>query len=499
MNCLENRYIERLPPTGYADVNPTPVPAPTLLLANAPLGEALGLPPDWLAGEAAANLWSGNQLPAGSRPIALAYAGHQFGQPVPQLGDGRALIIGQRADNEGQLNDLQLKGSGPTPYSRMGDGRAGIGPVLREFIVSEAMHALGVPTTRSLAAVATGETIARQFGPEPGAILTRVAASHLRFGSFEFFAHRGDVEGLRTLADTAIDWHFPAIAGTPAPQRYLQLLDQLVDRTAGLIVEWLRVGFIHGVMNTDNMTVSGETLDYGPCAFMDAYNPSQVFSSVDRGGRYAYDQQPRIGHWNLARLAECLLPLIDDDSDAAVEAAEATLATYSERFETGYQAMLARKLGLADVREGDAALAERLLGLMARHGADFTNTFRQLSTAPPDNADTAGAIQAMLGDGEDARDWLAAYAQRRMLDTGEQDSDIAALARQQRMLAANPAFIPRNHQIEAALSAAEAGDIDPAARLLAVLRQPYTSQPDAEAYAVPPRPEERITATFCGT
>jgi len=489
MTIKPNRYLDWLPSSAYAVTEPVRVRAPDLLMANAPLAAALGLPPEWLRGESAAQRWAGNQLPPGAQPIALAYAGHQFGQPVPQLGDGRAVVIGQVTDAQGNTQDLQLKGSGVTPFSRMGDGRAGVGSVLREYIVSEAMHALGIPTTRSLAAVTTGETIARSFGPEAGAVLTRVASSHLRFGTFEYFAHRGDVDALRQLADTAIAWHFPALEARAAPERYLDLLDALVDQTATLVVEWLRVGFIHGVMNTDNMTLSGETLDYGPCAFMDTYAPGQVFSSVDRGGRYAFDQQARIGHWNLARLAECLVPLIDDDSDRAVAAAERVLETYPARFEDRYQAMLANKLGLDHTRAADVALAERCLGLMARQGADFTNTFRQLSTASLDDPGAMAGLSTLLGDTQAANDWVVAY-EHRARETAE---------RQARMQASNPAFIPRNHQIEAAVAAAESGDITPAQHLLSVLQRPYEAQPDAEQYAAPPRPEERIMATFCGT
>ncbi|MDR9413056.1 MAG: YdiU family protein [Spiribacter sp.] len=499
MTTIRNRYLDWLPSSGYAETAPVPVRAPSLLLVNETLGAELGLPPDWLQGESAAQRWAGNQLPPDSRPIALAYAGHQFGQPVPQLGDGRAVIIGQALDTQGSTWDLQLKGAGTTPFSRMGDGRAGIGPVLREYIVSEAMHALGIPTTRSLAAVTTGERIARSFGPEAGAVLTRVASSHLRFGSFEYFAHRGDVDALQQLADTAISWHFPSLDAHPTPDRYLALLDALVDQTAALIVEWLRVGFIHGVMNTDNMALSGETLDYGPCAFMDAYEPGQFFSSVDRGGRYAFDQQARIGHWNLARLAECLLPLIDEDSDRAVSAAERVLDTYRQRFEDRYQAMLARKLGLSDVRDGDDVLVERLLGLMARQGADFTNTFRQLSTAPPDNQASADTLCALLGDTREAHDWVVAYQQRLRSEDAQMAGQSTASERQARMLTTNPAFIPRNHQLEAVLAAAASGDIAPAQRLLSVLMRPYETQPDAESFASPPRPEEQIAATFCGT
>mgnify|MGYP000459159740 CR=1 FL=1 len=498
---LSNRYARSLPAEAAVAVTPTPVRAPRLLLFNEGLADALALPHEWRSGETAAAYWSGNALPAGAQPLALAYAGHQFGQPVPRLGDGRALVIGQCQHADGTLRDLQLKGTGRTPFSRMGDGRAGVGPVLREYLVSEAMHALGIPTTRALAATASGETIARQFGPEPGAILTRVAASHLRFGTLEYFAHRGDIAGLRRVADAAIAWHAPTRSALTGPARYGAWLEWLIDRTAALIVEWLRVGFIHGVMNTDNMSLAGETLDYGPCAFMDDYAPGRVLSSVDAGGRYAFDQQPRMGHWNLARLAECLLPLLGDSDATAIDRAEALLAGYPERFRAHHEAMLAAKLGLpaenAATTAADAELAERLLDLMAAAGADYTNTFHQLAAAAPDDPAQAGALCARLGDTPACRDWLRDYAMR--LAGRGRGAAVPEARRRALMAETNPVYIPRNHQIEAVLSAAAVGDMGPAQALHAVLQAPYAEQPGAEPFARPPAPDERVMATFCGT
>mgnify|MGYP006423878371 CR=1 FL=1 len=497
---FSNRYLDEAPENAYAACEPAPAPAPAMLFANHALAAELGLDPHWLRDTEAAARWTGTKLPIGTCPIALAYAGHQFGQPVPQLGDGRALILGQLTDRDGRPHDLQLKGSGPTPFSRSGDGRAALGPVLREYLVSEAMHALGVPTTRALTAALTGETIRRQFGPEPGAVLTRVAASHLRFGTFEYFARRGDIEALQTLTDNAIDWHYPELAALAPAERTAALLQQVVDRTAALISEWLRVGFIHGVMNTDNMTISGETLDYGPCAFMDGFRPDRVFSSIDARGRYAWNQQPRIGHWNLTRLAECLIPLLDDDEDAAVSRAETILETYPARFEACYNRVLAAKLGLIDRNDesvvasaADGDLGERFLGLMARHEADFTNTWRALTEGPPDDADQVDSMGRWLADSDELRQWMADYAGR-LARAGITESQ-----RQHNMRQANPAVIPRNHRIESAITAARQGDMDPAERLLAALRSPYQPPEASPWLQSPPSVAEVVPATFCGT
>ena len=499
-STLRNRYITDLPAGGYRECRPEPAVAPALLLRNNELAEELGIDPEWLDGDAAARLWSGTELPAQAVPIALAYAGHQFGQPVPCLGDGRAVIIGQLTDRAGRHRDLQLKGCGPTPFSRGGDGRAALGPVLREFIVSEAMHALGIPTTRALMAATTGETVYRQFGPESGAVLTRVAASHLRFGSLEYYAHRGDTQGIQRLADMAIDWHYPALSAEPAPERYRTLLRAVVTRTVPLINAWLRVGFIHGVMNTDNMTLSGETLDYGPCAFMDQFRPDRVYSAVDRTGRYAWNQQPRMAHWNLARLAECLLPLLDEDENTAIDVAEEILGEYPDLFSAGHNHMLARKLGLAGAApdpqstgDADGALGERFLALMARHATDFTNTWRELMQGPPGETAQRNRMRAWFGDDETVVAWMADYTS--LLE----DRAIDEATRVRHMADANPVVIPRNHRIEAALEAARAGELAPVRRLIEALRSPYGSADSFPELTLPPAPDEIVPASFCGT
>ena len=494
---LMNRYLSDLPETAYQAQAPRQPSAPYWLLANLPLGEDLGLPEHTLTSDAGARLWSGACLPTDAEPVALAYAGHQFGMAVPQLGDGRALIIGQLMHADGDWRDLQLKGSGPTAFSRRGDGLAALGPVLREYLVSEAMHALGIATTRSLAALGSGESIAREFGPEPGAILVRVARSHLRFGSFEYFAHRGDEAALKRLADTAIAWHFPTLQRVPAPQRYQQLLSALVDQTAALISEWMRVGFIHGVLNTDNMSIAGETLDYGPCAFMDGYRHDQVYSAVDRGGRYAYNQQPPIGQWNLTRLAECLLPLLDDDQTQAIDTAEGILDEYSQRFQQHHEKALLRKIGLlsdaTDQRRPAVELSNQLLALMHTQACDFTMTFRLLADYPPSEPAQIERLKCWFNHDPAMVDWIAAYTQALSA------AAITEPERQAQMAAANPLYIARNHQIEAAIDAARQGNLKPAERLTRVLRAPYTEQRGAEDLAQPPALEQRVTTTFCGT
>src|SRR5712671_5487336 len=372
---FQNSYAA-LPANFFARVAPTPVASPRLIKLNRPLAVQLGLDPDLLESPEGAEILSGKTLPDGADPIAMAYAGHQFGQFVPQLGDGRAILLGEVIDADGVRRDIQLKGSGPTPFSRRGDGRAALGPVLREYIVSEAMMALGIPTTRSLAAVTTGEPVMRET-VLPGAVLTRVASSHIRVGTFQFFAARGDTEALRLLADHVIARHYPDIAG---PQPYRALFDRVIARQAELVAQWMLVGFIHGVMNTDNCSIAGETIDYGPCAFMDAYNPETVFSSIDHGGRYAYANQPRIAHWNLARFGETLLPLVADETDAALAIANESLSAFQKRYAEALIAGMRRKLGLFGEEAGDGALAQDLLNVMAEGQADFTLTFRRLDS-----------------------------------------------------------------------------------------------------------------------
>jgi serine/tyrosine/threonine adenylyltransferase len=486
---FQNTYAA-LPANFFARVAPTPVASPRLVKLNRPLAFHLGLDPDRLASPEGIEILAGKRVPDGADPIAMAYAGHQFGHFVPQLGDGRAILLGEVIDADGVRRDIQLKGSGPTPFSRRGDGRAALGPVLREYIVSEAMAALGIPTTRSLAAIVTGERVMRETAL-PGAVLTRVASSHIRVGTFQYFAARGDTEGVRQLADHVIDRHYPEAANDDRP--YHALLKGVVARQASLVARWLLVGFIHGVMNTDNTSISGETIDYGPCAFMDHYDPATVFSSIDEQGRYAYANQPRIALWNLTRLAECLLPLLSDVQDTAIAEAQAVLEGFAERFDGAYQGGLRSKLGLFTARDGDPALAQELLDAMAKNQADFTLTFRRLSDAAQDPADDR-EVRQLFADPAAYDDWAARWRQR--ISDEPQD----AAARRTAMRGVNPAFIPRNHRIEAVIEAAvNRDDFAPFEELLAVLSEPYEDQPSLSAYAEPPEPHQRVLKTFCGT
>ena len=485
---FQNTY-SALPASFFARVAPTPVAAPRLIKLNRALAVHLGLDPDVLDSPEGAEILAGKRLPDGADPIAMAYAGHQFGHFVPQLGDGRAILLGEVIDKDGVRRDIQLKGSGPTPFSRRGDGRAALGPVLREYIVSEAMFALGIPTTRSLAAVTSGERVQRET-MLPGAVLTRVASSHIRVGTFQFFAARGDTDGVRALADHVIARHYPDIGIAERP--YHALLERVVARQADLVARWLLVGFIHGVMNTDNCSISGETIDYGPCAFMDEYNPAQVFSSIDEMGRYAYANQPQIALWNLTRLAECLLPLFSDDQDKAIEQAQFILGDFAEKFTAAYQAGLRKKIGLFTARDGDEALVQDLLDAMAKNQADFTLTFRRLSDAAGD-ADNSDSVRAQFTDPTAFDEWAVRWRQRL---TQEPQS---AAERQAAMRAVNPAFIPRNHRVEAVIAAAVNNDYAPFEELLTVLSKPYEDQPEFAAYTEPPLPEQRVLQTFCGT
>ncbi len=487
---FDNTYARRLPGF-YAAWKPAAVPAPRLLFLNEALAQELGLDPAALRGETGAALFAGNLLPDDAEPIAQAYAGHQFGGFSPQLGDGRALLLGERVDRLGRRRDIALKGSGRTPFSRGGDGKAAVGPMLREVLVGEAMHALGIPTTRALAVAATGEAVQRDR-PLPGAVLTRVAASHLRVGTFQFFAARGDTERLRQLADYTIARHDPALAGTPG--RPLALLQAVAERQAALLAQWMNVGFIHGVMNTDNMALSGETIDYGPCAFMEAYDPAAVFSSIDHGGRYAYANQPPIARWNLARFAETLLPLMADaDDEADVQRAVAAATEVIDAFPALYGSALRRgqraKLGLPAAVDDDAvgALADDWLALLHAQGVDFTLAWRRL-------ADAAEGRDAPLRDQFVDRAALDAWLARwRAL--GAAAGSAAAMRR------VNPWIIPRNHRVEEALAAAsEEDDLGPFERLLAAVRRPFDEAPELAPYAQPAPAE--VTAryqTFCGT
>jgi serine/tyrosine/threonine adenylyltransferase len=486
---FQNTYAA-LPASFFARVAPTPVVSPRLIKLNRPLAVRLGLDPDRLASPEGVEILAGKRIPDGADPIAMAYAGHQFGHFVPQLGDGRAILLGEVIDADGVRRDIQLKGSGPTPFSRRGDGRAALGPVLREYIVSEAMAALGIPTTRSLAAVMTGESVLRET-VLPGAVLTRVASSHIRVGTFQYFAARGDTEGVRRLADHVINRHYPQVAAAERP--YHALLEGVIARQAELVARWLLVGFIHGVMNTDNTSISGETIDYGPCAFMDHYDPGQVFSSIDEQGRYAYANQPRIALWNLTRLAECLLPLFSDDQDKAIAEAQAALGEFAEKFSAAYQAGLRAKLGLFKARDGDEALVQDLLDAMAKNQADFTLTFRRLGAAALGPEGDEG-VRQLFADSAVFDQWAVRWRQR----IGDEPQD--PVTRQVAMHAINPAFIPRNHRVEAVIDAAVTrDDFAPFEELLTVLSKPYEDQPAFAAYADPPKPEQRVLQTFCGT
>ena len=472
MTLAEISYT-RLPGRFYTRAQPQPVAAPLLLALNEDLAGAIGLDRGWLRSAEGVAMLAGNSFPQGVSPIAQAYAGHQFGGFVPSLGDGRAMLLGEVVAPDGGRFDLALKGSGPTPFSRGGDGRAWLGPVLREYLVSEAMAALGVPTTRALAAVATGEWVWRDGEARQGAILARVAASHIRVGTFEYFAARRDAEAVALLADYARLRHFPEASGA------LGLLQAVVAAQARLVAAWLSLGFIHGVMNTDNMSISGETIDYGPCAFIDAYHPDKVFSSIDRHGRYAYAQQPNVALWNLTQLASALLPSIGT-GEAAIEAATAALDGFWPAFSANWQRRFAAKIGISAPRPGDARLIEALLARMARQGADFTRVFHGLATgqARHEFAEPA-AFEAW------AVDWRARLA--------DEPAPKAV------MRAANPVRIPRNHRIEAAIQAAVAGDLAPFERLEAALAAPFEQRPDWADLSDAPLPAEAVTRTFCGT
>lgn len=480
---FDNSYA-RLPERFYARLPAAKVAAPRLIRVNDGLAELLGLDPAFLRGDEGVAWLAGNLVPEGAAPIAMAYAGHQFGNFVPQLGDGRAILLGEIVGRDGVRRDLQLKGSGRTPFSRGGDGRAALGPVLREFLLSEAMAALGIPTTRTLAAVLSGEVVFREV-PQPGAVLARVAQSHVRIGTFQYFAARGDTEAVRLLADYIIARHYPQAEA--AENRYRALLDAVISRTASLIARWQLVGFIHGVMNTDNVSVAGETIDYGPCAFMDHFQAGMVYSSIDHAGRYAYGNQPRIAYWNLARFAETLLPLLAPQAESAVAAAHAALDAYPPAFERAYHAGLRAKLGLQTEQDGDIELARDLFACMEAQQADFTLTFRRLCDAAETGA--TDGLRALFTDPAGLDAWLPRWQARLPWEesTGA------------RMRAVNPAFIPRNHRVQAAIVAAELDDFSKFEELMQVLYHPFEDQPAFESYAGPPRPEEIVHRTFCGT
>lgn len=482
---FDNTYA-KLPDRFYQWVDPSTASSPVMIQFNRDLAGKLGLDVDGLDSPEGLEYFSGNRIPEGADPIALAYAGHQFGGFSPQLGDGRALLLGEVVGQDGVRRDIQLKGSGPTPFSRRGDGLSALGPVIREYVLSEAMAALGVPTTRALAAVATGDKVARE-SMLPGGVFTRVAQSHIRIGTFQFFATREDWRNVRVLADYAIGRHYPEAGEADNP--YLALLEGVIEKQAKLIAHWMQLGFIHGVMNTDNMSISGETIDYGPCAFMDVYHPTKVFSSIDQNGRYAYAQQGPIGHWNLVRLAETLIPLIDDDQEKAIELAEGALDRYPEIHGEALRARYSEKIGIESNSENDWELVQQLLSAMAAGQADFTLVFRHLSGALESGDDEL--VERLFSDSEAIRSWMKSWRER--IPEDERANAVALMRR------TNPVFIPRNHRVEEVIAAGYEGDYEPFRRLNAVLQNPFSEQPESVEYELAPEPSEVVQATFCGT
>jgi uncharacterized protein YdiU (UPF0061 family) len=488
--AFDNSYA-RLPERFFTRLPPTPVSGPALVKVNRPLAEMLGLDADALASADGIAMLAGNAVPPGADPLAQVYAGHQFGGWSPRLGDGRAILLGEIVGSDGVRRDVQLKGSGRTPYSRTADGRAALGPVMREYIISEAMFALGIPTTRSLAAVTTGDTIRRE-AMLPGAVLTRVAQSHIRVGTFQYLYSQDDADGLRALADHVIARHYPEAAGAENP--YAAMLEGILVRQAALVAQWMLVGFIHGVMNTDNMQIAGETIDYGPCAFMDEFHPGRVYSSIDQQGRYAYGNQPSIAQWNLAQLAQALLPILAESQEEALAQAQSIIDSFPKRFEAAFAEGLRAKLGLFSAEEGDLALAQSLLTAMTKGEADFTLTFRWLANVVDGAGLSIRNPRNLFNDPALFEDWLQNWAAR------AEREDVAPADRAAAMRAVNPLFIPRNHLVEEAIRAGEDhGDYAPMESLLAVLAHPFDDQPDAARYALPPTPEQVVPQTFCGT
>jgi serine/tyrosine/threonine adenylyltransferase len=481
MSILFDNSYARLPERFFSKQEPARVPQPRLIRLNVALAEALSLNVEWLQSPDGVAMLAGNAIPAGAEPIALAYAGHQFGGFVSRLGDGRALLLGEVIDKSGARRDLQLKGSGRTPFSRGGDGKSVLGPVLREYIVSEAMAALGVPTTRALAAIATGEEVWRQEGPLPGGVFTRVAASHIRVGTFQYFLARNDFDGIKVLADHVIARHYPRAAEAANP--YLALLESVATAQADLIAQWMSLGFIHGVMNTDNTAISGETIDYGPCAFMDAFHSQTVFSSIDHHGRYAWGNQPEIGMWNVTRFAETLLPLFCENQDEAAKMAEGVLSHYPERFRSQHIARFHAKFGLP--ADAPVSIIEDGLNLMAEQQVDFTLFFRNLTRVAAGG--DAATLAAMFSSREAFGQWFEKW---------RAEADLKLIAG---MRAANPILIPRNHRVEQAIQSGYAGDFAPFHRLVDALAKPYSEQPEYADLEAPPRPEEIVRQTFCGT
>lgn len=487
---FDNTY-SRLSGDFFSRQKPDTVSNPALIKVNRALAQKLGIDPDWLQSDQGVAFVAGNYLPDGSDPIATVYAGHQFGGFSPRLGDGRAVLIGEIVASNGQRYDIQLKGSGRTPYSRGGDGRAPLGPVLREYVVSEAMAVLGVPTTRALAAVSTGDLVMRE-APLPGAVLARVAKSHLRIGTLQYFAARKDLKSLQVLVNYVINRHYPESARSKNP--VLAMLNGVIQKQAELIAQWQVLGFIHGVMNTDNMLLSGETIDYGPCAFLDEFEPGKTFSSIDQGGRYAYANQPRIAHWNLSVLAQLLLPLINDSPEKALAAAQAAIDTFPDHYQSAYLKRMRTKLGLLTETEDDAKLIQDLLELMQKEQTDYTLTFRLLSDLARPEAAGEQSVSALIEPPDSFSEWL----ERWKIRIKSEASDPAAI--QTLMYASNPVFIPRNHLLEEVIVAATTeSDFEPFESLVDVLSDPFVYQDDLKHFALPPRQDQVVRQTFCGT
>ncbi len=482
---FDNSYA-RLPAEFFERCAPTPVNAPVMIRLNRELAEELGIAAARLASPEGLAVLSGNQRTFGADPLAMAYSGHQFGGFSPQLGDGRAILLGEVVGSDGVRRDIQLKGAGRTPFSRRGDGRSALGPVLREYVVSEAMAAMGVPTTRALAAVATGEMVVRE-GMVPGGVFTRIARSHIRIGTFQWFAARQDHENLRVLADHSITRHYPGARETENP--YLALLEGVIGRQARLIAHWMQLGFIHGVMNTDNMSISGETIDYGPCAFLDVYHPMKKFSFIDQQGRYAFAKQGEIGHWNLTRFAETLIPLLDPNREKSIALAEAALDRFPEIHQTELQERFAAKIGLDGADPDDWTLVTSLLVTMENGEADFTLVFRHLSGALETGNDAT--VKRLFKTSIEITSWLESWRGR----LADPNHTVAL----ELMRRSNPVFIPRNHRIEEAIQAAYQGDYEPFHRLNEALNRPFDERPELAAYEAPPTPDEVVHATFCGT
>ena len=475
-NPFDNTY-SRLPERFFSKQSPASVPAARLIRVNTPLARELGIPEEWLASP---GVFSGNEIPEGAEPLAQAYAGHQFGGFVPQLGDGRAILLGEVIDSSGKRRDIQLKGSGRTAFSRGGDGKSALGPVLREYLVSEAMHALGVPTTRALAAVSSGEILVREE-PVSGGVFTRIAASHIRVGTFQYFAARQDVEALKILTHFCIGRHYPAALGAENPA--LAFLEHVIEAQAQLVAKWLPLGFIHGVMNTDNCSISGETIDYGPCAFMDDFHPDCVFSFIDRNARYAWGNQPTICHWNLTRLAETLLPILDRSAEKAKQLAQEALGKFIEIFQPAYLGNFREKLGLADA---DGAFIKSTLGILAKNEVDFTLFFRHLTKVAAGDSDET--LLRLFANPAHAIAWLKTWS--------EMPKSIDHV---KTMRAKNPILIPRNHRIAQAIQAAYQDDFSPFHRLADALMNPYQENSKYSDLEAAPLPEERVKNTFCGT